>query len=129
LLILSTLKMEATCSSETLVPTRSTWCHIPEYCILHSYCHENVKSYVRSVIFTNSWLWWLTTKEKSCKYMTCFCGLFLGGGGIETVPSCTELFWKCGWWMVLFAVPACKNSTQGHDSLEEMLVQCEPWRW
>jgi hypothetical protein len=30
----STLKMEAICSSETSVHTRSTWRHIPEYAIL-----------------------------------------------------------------------------------------------
>jgi hypothetical protein len=37
LLILSTLKMEVTCSSETSVLTRSTWLHIPEDSILHFY--------------------------------------------------------------------------------------------
>jgi hypothetical protein len=33
-LILSTLMMEAIHSYETLVLTRATWCHIPEYGIL-----------------------------------------------------------------------------------------------
>jgi hypothetical protein len=32
-------------SSETSVLTRPTWLHIPEDSILHSHCHENLKSY------------------------------------------------------------------------------------
>jgi hypothetical protein len=43
---LSTLKMEATRSTEMSVLTRPTWCHIPEDDILHSHCRENVTSYV-----------------------------------------------------------------------------------
>jgi hypothetical protein len=40
------LKMEAIHSSETSVQfTRSTWCHIPEYRILHRHRCENLKSY------------------------------------------------------------------------------------
>jgi hypothetical protein len=38
------LKMEATCSSETSVHTRSTRRHIPEDGILHSHRRENLKS-------------------------------------------------------------------------------------
>jgi hypothetical protein len=40
----STLKMEAICSSETSVHTRSTRRHIPEDGILHSHRRENLKS-------------------------------------------------------------------------------------
>jgi hypothetical protein len=39
----STLKMEATQSSETSVPTRSTRRHIPKDGILHTYRNENLK--------------------------------------------------------------------------------------
>jgi hypothetical protein len=37
----STLRMEEMLSSETLVHTRSTWHHIPEDGILHSYCRKD----------------------------------------------------------------------------------------
>jgi hypothetical protein len=39
-LIVSTLKMEVTCSFETSVLTKPTWYHIPEDGILHSHCCE-----------------------------------------------------------------------------------------
>jgi hypothetical protein len=45
-LILSTLMMEAMRSSETSVPTRAAWRHIPEDVILHSHRRENLKSYI-----------------------------------------------------------------------------------
>jgi hypothetical protein len=41
----STLKMEAICSSETSVHTRSTRRHIPEHGILHSHRRDNLKYY------------------------------------------------------------------------------------
>jgi hypothetical protein len=44
-----TLKMEVIRSSETLVNTTSTRCHIPENCFLHSHCREYLKSYVTNV--------------------------------------------------------------------------------
>jgi hypothetical protein len=45
-LILFTLMMEATRSSETSVLTRATQHHVSENGILHSYRRENLKSYI-----------------------------------------------------------------------------------
>jgi hypothetical protein len=41
-----TLKMEATCSSETSIPTGTTRYHIPDDGILHSHRRETLKSYI-----------------------------------------------------------------------------------
>jgi hypothetical protein len=45
--ILVTLMIEVIRSSETLVLTRGTQCHIPKDGILHSHCRENLISYIR----------------------------------------------------------------------------------
>jgi hypothetical protein len=50
----STLKMEATCSSETLVDFQRTACrNIPECITLHNHRCENIKSYI-SMLFLGS---------------------------------------------------------------------------
>jgi hypothetical protein len=42
-MILSTLMMQATCSSETSVLTKATWRHFPEGCIIRSHLSENLE--------------------------------------------------------------------------------------
>jgi hypothetical protein len=43
--ILVNMIMEAILFSEISVLKRATWRNIPEECILHSHCRENLKSY------------------------------------------------------------------------------------
>jgi hypothetical protein len=47
--------------SKTSVYTISTRCHIPEDGILHSHCHENLKSYIVTVLF----LWGALSDERT----------------------------------------------------------------
>jgi hypothetical protein len=50
-LILFTLMLEEISSSETLVSTRATQCHIPEDSIYHSHLHANLKTCKSKYIF------------------------------------------------------------------------------
>jgi hypothetical protein len=55
-LILSTMMMEAVCSSKTSVLTRGTWHHIPEDSILfvkYLFLEGNIVSFSRSIYITN----------------------------------------------------------------------------
>jgi hypothetical protein len=49
----STLKIEATRSSETSILTRSTQCHISKDIVLHSHLRENLKSHNHLVIWAS----------------------------------------------------------------------------
>jgi hypothetical protein len=69
----SSLKMEATRSSETSVDTRSTWRHIPGD-ILHSHRCEYLKSYAGITAFflmlflcNVEWLWMIIISNDGCK--------------------------------------------------------------
>jgi hypothetical protein len=54
----STLKMEVTCSSETLVHVPlNTECHIPEDRTIHNHRCENLKSYNISLVCIFPFLW------------------------------------------------------------------------
>jgi hypothetical protein len=46
----STLKMPATCSSETVEFQRTTWHYIPEYRTLHKHSCEDLKTYTMLVL-------------------------------------------------------------------------------
>jgi hypothetical protein len=56
-LTLSVLMTEVIRSSKTSGLTTATWCHIPEDCILHSHCHENLRSYIGLFTFYNTTRW------------------------------------------------------------------------
>jgi hypothetical protein len=60
-LILPSLIMRATCSSETTVLTRPKRRHVPEYGIVHSHRRENLKSYIYYILSTTHYaiLWFL----------------------------------------------------------------------
>jgi hypothetical protein len=58
---LSTLKMEAICSSETSVHIRSTRRHIPENAIVHSHRCENLRSYINKRSLPN-FMWMPNTR-------------------------------------------------------------------
>jgi hypothetical protein len=62
--ILSILMMEAIYSSETLVPARTTWHHIPQNGILHSHYRENHKSYIA----LTGWTLWRRRNVSPVRY-------------------------------------------------------------
>jgi hypothetical protein len=44
--LFNALMMEAVCTFETSVHFEETiWCYIPQGCLLHTHCHENLKSH------------------------------------------------------------------------------------
>jgi hypothetical protein len=87
-LISSTLKMEAICSSETLVETLwTTRRHIPEDATLHHHHCENLKSYIVLLLFP------LTTRGIDIAYVFTFTACFglmgtsSGMSGLTNIPE------------------------------------------
>jgi hypothetical protein len=82
----STLKMEATHSSETSVNTTCTRRHIPEDCFLHSHCRENLKSYTVINLLTD-WEARSVTTVTTDHVPLCHCWAWLRDGSTVGMPG------------------------------------------
>jgi hypothetical protein len=91
----STLKIEATRSSETSVYNKPTRRHIQEYGFLHSHRRENLKSYVRiigqniSYVYTIAYISCASHKLRSWISRACSqkCGLSVDRGTSDSITS------------------------------------------
>jgi hypothetical protein len=66
--IVATQMMEVICSFQMPVLTTATWHNIPEDGILHSHCHENLKSYKSLLSITYSMTLISLRSVQECKY-------------------------------------------------------------